>query len=84
LGRSEARAWVFLRCSSDTSSIRKLNEGQVGSGLVSEVVNTYRILTVLVTHDGGEALSLGDRFLVMQAGCLCPHPASDLQEYALG
>jgi len=43
-----------------------------------------RIPTVLVTHDGGKAFSLGDRFLVMQAGSLRPHPASDLQEYALG
>jgi molybdate transport system ATP-binding protein len=49
-----------------------------------EILQESRIPTVLVTHDGAEALSLGDRFLMMQAGSLRPHPASDLQGYALG
>ena len=39
------------------------------------------IPTLLVTHDGHEALCLGDRFLMMEAGSLRPHPASDLQAY---
>ncbi len=49
-----------------------------------EMLQASGIPTLLVTHDGAEALSLGDRFLMMQAGSLRPHPASDLQEYALG
>lgn len=49
-----------------------------------EMLQESGIPTLLVTHDGAEALSLGDRFLMMQAGSLRPHPASDLQAYALG
>ena len=49
-----------------------------------EMLQASGIPTLLVTHDGAEALSLGDRFLMMQAGSLRPHPVSDLQEYALG
>jgi molybdate transport system ATP-binding protein len=40
--------------------------------------------TLLVTHDGHEALSLGDRYLMMQEGVLKPHPAADLQNVAMG
>jgi len=40
--------------------------------------------TLLVTHDGAEALSLGDRYLMMQEGRLGPHPASDLREQVEG
>jgi len=37
------------------------------------------IPTLLVTHDGHEALALGDRFLMMQDGCLGSGPAPDLE-----
>ncbi|HNX32656.1 MAG TPA: ATP-binding cassette domain-containing protein [Holophaga sp.] len=40
------------------------------------------IPTLLVTHDGHEALALGDRFLMMQDGCLGPGPAPDLESCA--
>jgi len=36
------------------------------------------IPTLLVTHDGNEALCLGDRFLMMEAGCLKPGAAQEL------
>jgi len=38
-----------------------------------------RIPTLLVTHDGNEAISLGDRFLMMQDGCLRPDLAPGLE-----
>lgn len=40
------------------------------------------IPTLLVTHDGHEALALGDRFLMMQDGCLGPGQAPDLESCA--
>ena len=46
----------------------------------AEILQESGIPTLLVTHDGDEALSLGDRFLMMQEGSLRPHPASDLQD----
>jgi molybdate transport system ATP-binding protein len=44
-----------------------------------DILRESGIPTLLVTHDGNEALSLGDRFLMMQEGSLRPHPASDIQ-----
>ena len=35
--------------------------------------------TLMVTHDGNEALALGDRFLMMQEGELRAHPAADIR-----
>jgi molybdate transport system ATP-binding protein len=49
---------------------------------LKDMLRESGIPTVLVTHDGAEALSLGDRFLMMQAGSLRPHPASDLRDIA--
>jgi ABC-type sulfate/molybdate transport systems ATPase subunit len=58
------------------------SRGQLRSAL-REMLQESGIPTILVTHDGAEALSLGDHFLMMQHGHLHPHPASDIQD-ALG
>jgi molybdate transport system ATP-binding protein len=56
-----------------------VNRGQLRSAL-RDMLRESGIPTILVTHDGAEALSLGDRFLMMQEGCLRPHPASDIEK----
>ena len=75
LARAFAPSPRFLLLDEPFASLDRSGREQLRSSLRG-ILAESGIPTLLVTHDGHEALSLGDRFLMMQEGSLRPGPVA--------
>ena len=77
LARALATSPRLLLLDEPFASLDRCGREQLRASLRGILVESG-IPTLLVTHDGNEALCLGDRFLMMQEGCLKPGLAPEL------
>ncbi len=76
LARALAPSPCFLLLDEPFAALDRGSREQLRDSLRA-ILAESGIPTLLVTHDGHEALSLGDRYLMMQEGTLRTHPATD-------